>query len=184
MNRDDWEQTLKAIGSDADRALLRRLEREDPDMADALRAKLIEQQLDDIGLQSVSPELHAKLYAIADNNAASPSVRPWFNKKGLNRQLLNKQALNKWLSPGLAIAASLAFILFSDPWPNDQPTDEEIALARQQLAVAFAYLHKTADKTRYKTRQSITHGIGMAMEQAVFLEPETIIEPKEESTNL
>lgn len=160
MNRDDmsWEEKLATLGNEQDRALLKRLRLEDPDTADELQASLIEAHLDELGMQTVSSELNDKLYAIANN---SPQTKP----------LTVKRPLRLWGS-WVAVAATLVIAVMIKPWQLNQPSADEVALAREQLAITFFYLNKAADKTRVHTQETIAYSVEAAMAKAVFVPDE------------
>lgn len=161
----DWQTKLARLGSEEERQLLQRLQQEDPDLADAMWAKLVEEKLDSIGLQPAPKDLHRRLYAIAKHS--NP---------------LNKKPQRKsWRigGSGLGIAALIMIAVLVQPW-QQQPTDAEIAAARQQLAITFYYLNRAANMARQETEASLAYGVKAAVDSSPFIE----LEAEEENLEL
>ena len=159
--RQRLDQLLQQTEQDDDSVLSQRLSEDDPAMADIINANLIQTHLDDIGIQKVSAELHKNLYAIPDQTI--PDQTRTFTSP-------------LWRWGALASAAVIfAIAVLITPWRNSQPSFEEIAQARQQLAITFYYLNKAAQSTRHYTQTSIAEGVHTAMDSSVFLAPEETI---------
>ena len=151
-NRESWEQQLEQLGSEHDRVLIQRLSKEDPALADELRANLIQAHLDEIGLQKASPQLSQTLYGITSNKPHQRLALQW--------------------SAWIGAAAVLMLAVWLTPWQQRQPSAQDIALARQQVDIALYYLQKTAGKTAVITEQSIALGVQTAMDSTPFAAPD------------
>jgi len=158
-----WLDKLNQIGSKEERQLLKRLRSEDPDLADAMYAKLVEAKLDDIGVEKVSTALHQNLYAIAN---AKP-------KKSVTQ---NRTFWTAWTS----VAAVILVVVMAQPWRAQEPSADEITQARQQLAITFHYLNKAADIARQETENSIAFSVKTAFDSSPFIEAE----PEKENRDL
>ncbi len=157
-NDQNWQSKLDQLGSHEEQQLLQRLRTEDPDLADAMWAKMVENNLDDIGVEKVSAPMHERLYAITE------STRP---KKSMPIPI----QMQKW-GAWIGVAAVLMVTIVLKPWQDPQPSAEEIAQARQQLSVAFQYLDKAANIARQETEASIALGVKTAMDSSPFIDVE------------
>ena len=160
IRQDDqrWQDRLDNLGSEEEQQLLLRLRQEDPDLADALWARTVENNLDEIGLEKVSSNLHTNLYAIADDT----------NNTERNKQQLVKRPWSLW-SAWAGVAAALVVAIMVKPWQEQHPSIDEISQARQQLAVAFFYLDKAADIARQETQKTIVYGVHTAIASSPLL---------------
>jgi hypothetical protein len=155
IDNPSWQEKIQQLGSEEECKLLQRLRNDDPDLADALLANSIQNHLNDIGLQTAPADLQQKLYAITDDTSA--------NKKPVKK---TRQLWAAWTS----VAAALMIAVILKPWHSSpQPSAMEIAQAQQELALAFHYLNRSADRTRHYTEASIAHSVQTAMSRTSFV---------------
>ena len=156
-NSSDWQALFAHIDNDEERALLERLSLDDPDTAEALAANIIENHLDNIGVAKAPAQLTNKLYAIADKPLSENHPK-----------LLRVKAPRVlWLSWG-ALAATLVLTAVLSPWQRQGPSDEALAQARQQVAIAFYYLDRAVDKSRQQTQRSISESVDVVINRRVL----------------
>jgi anti-sigma factor RsiW len=129
-----------------DAELLKAEASDDRDLARAIvEAYQLQQAMDDIGVERAPSSLTKRLKAIPRQQKRTPVF--------------------SLLQPRWAMALAvvpLAFIVFSTMQPKT-PTEQEIAKARQELAIAFAYL----DKAGQFTSREIESTVGNTMSDAI-----------------
>jgi len=147
---DKWEERINALLdgelSAADAELLKAEADADHELARAIvEAYQLQQAMDSVGVERAPDSLRKRLRAIPrEHRPASPL---------------------RWLQPRWAMALAaipLAIIAVSLMQP-DRPSASEVAKARQELAIAFAYL----DKAAVITGREIESTVGQTMADAV-----------------
>jgi len=147
---DKWEDRINALLdgelSAAAAELLKTEASADQALARAIvEAYQLQQAMDSIRVERAPDSLRKRLRAIPREHRAAPSFR--------------------WLQPRWAMALAvipLVIIAVSMMQP-DRPSASEVAKARQELAIAFAYL----DKAAAITSREIETTVGQTMADAV-----------------
>ena len=147
---DKWEDRINALLdgelSDPDAELLKTEASTNQELARAIvEAYQLQQAMDAIRVERAPDSLRKRLRAIPREHRPEPSFR--------------------WLQPRWAMALAvipLVIIAVSLMQP-DRPSASEIAKARQELAIAFAYL----DKAAAITSREIESTVGQTMADAV-----------------
>ncbi len=152
MNEYDekWEDQINALLdgelSAADAELLKEEASDDRDLARAIvEAYQLQQVMDTIHVERAPDSLSKRLRAIPRQNRA----RPVFS-------LLQP----RWAMALAAVPLMLISVSLMQP---DTPSEADIAQARQDIAIAFAYL----DKAGVMTRREIESTVGHTMANAV-----------------
>ena len=166
MNEYDekWEQQINALlDGELDKAAadeLKAAATDDRELARAIvEAHQLQQAMDGIHVERVPASLRKRLLAIPREQRTTPASR-----------LLRP----RWITALAAIP--VAIIAFSLMQP-DTPSASEIAQARQQLAIAFAYLDKAGAMTGQEIEQTVGHmtadAVTGSVNRAIKLQKET-----------
>jgi anti-sigma factor RsiW len=149
-HEDKWEELINALmdgelsGPDAE--LLKAVAADDRQLARAIiEAHQLQQAMDAIRVERAPLSLRKRLRAIPGEHRPRPAFR-----------LLQP----RWAMALAAIPLTIIAVSLMQP---DRPSASEIAKARQELAIAFAYL----DKAAAITSQEIELTVGQTMADAV-----------------
>jgi anti-sigma factor RsiW len=156
MNEYDekWEERINALLdgelSAADAGLLKAEATDDRDLARAIvEAYQLQQAMDAVTVERAPDSLRKSLRAIPRKHRTAPTFRLF--------QL-------RWATAVAAIPLLLIAVSLMRP---DTPSDSEIAQARQELAIAFAYLDKAGAMTGHEIESSVGQTMANAMTGSV-----------------
>ena len=156
MNEYDekWEDRINALLdgelSAADAGLLKAAATDDRDLARAIvEAYQLQQAMDAVTVERAPDSLRKSLRAIPRKHRAAPAFRLF---------------QPRWATAVAAIPLLLIAVSLMRP---DTPSVSEIAQARQELAIAFAYLDKAGAMTGHEIESSVGQTIANAMTGSV-----------------
>jgi len=170
MNENDekWEDRINALLdgelSTIDADLLKAVASDDRDLARAIvEAYQLQQAMDAVHVERAPDSLRKRLRAIPRKHRAAPLFKlfqpRWAVTLASRANGFRPQLLALAVIPLVIIAVSLM--------RPDTPSAGEIAQARQELAIAFAYLDKAGVMTGREIESTVGHTMANAMTESV-----------------
>jgi len=156
MNKYDenWEQQINALldgeldKADADE--LKTAATDDRDLARAIvEAYQLQQAMDDIPVEPAPASLGKRLRAIPREQRPAAGI---------------KLFQPRWVMSLAAVPLAIIAVSLMQP---DTPSDTEVARARQELAIAFAYLDKAGAITGRRIESTVSHTMADAVTGSV-----------------
>ena len=166
MNEYDekWEEQINALLdgelSSADADLLKAEATDDHDLARAIiEAYQLQKAMDAIRVERAPDSLRKRLRAIPGQQRPAPAFRIL-----QPRWVIAQASLSAGFRPLLLALAAIPLVIFSvNLMQPEEPSAQEIAKARQDLAIAFAYI----DKAGQFTGREIESTVGNTMSDAI-----------------
>jgi len=153
-NDGKWEQQINALldgeldKTDADQ--LKAAAVNDRDLARAIiEAHQLQQAIDEVGVERAPPSLTNRLYAIPREQKPKRMFSLW---------------QPRWLTTMAAIPLAIIVLTLVQ---TDTPSATELAQARQELALAFAYIEKAGSVTGREIELSVGHTMADAVTGSV-----------------
>jgi anti-sigma factor RsiW len=151
----DWEAQINALLDgeldDAGAQALKAAARGDQRLAAAIvEAYQLQQALSALPIERAPDSLRRKLRRIPQDHGT-----PWW------AQLMQP----RWVAAAAVLAiATLVAVTLRGPKP---PSEAEIAQARHDLAIAFAYLDKVGERTGYEIQHTVNAGVSESVTEPV-----------------
>lgn len=160
-----WEEQINALLdgelTDADAEALKNAARDDQELARMIvEAYQLQQMMAGLPQDRAPASLTKRLLAVPAEQKAEEKARRQAAQKAAR-----PQASRNWFKPGwvMAVAAVPLVVIAMNMMQPKQPSAEEIAQARHDLAIAFAYL----DKAGRITGREIENQVGNTMTDAI-----------------